>query len=62
MIALHGLLLVSLMYVFARRVDPTEKGLFWTAWLYRLLMGVSLGLVYTYYYDANDTWHFLKML
>ncbi|HNR74538.1 MAG TPA: hypothetical protein PKH83_04390 [Cyclobacteriaceae bacterium] len=60
MIALHVLILVSLMYVFARRIERTEKGLFWTAWLYRLLMGVSLGLVYTYYYDANDTWHFFE--
>ncbi|MCW5909804.1 MAG: hypothetical protein KIT62_01960 [Cyclobacteriaceae bacterium] len=59
MIVLHGLVLLGLMiYFFKRTAD--DKLLFWSAWILRLIMGILVGLVYTYYYDANDTWNFFE--
>lgn len=58
MIFLHVLLLTGGVYYYLTRSGVEDKFLFWSAWLFRLLSGTALGLVYTYYYEANDTWQF----
>jgi hypothetical protein len=60
MIVLHVLILVGLLYYFSSGVDKGDRVLYWFAWFFRLLMSVALGLIYTYYYNANDTWHFFE--
>ncbi|HRE66577.1 MAG TPA: hypothetical protein PLM56_00210 [Cyclobacteriaceae bacterium] len=60
MILLHGLLLAGAVYYFFKRSRVEDKFLFWSAWVFRVVMGVALGLVYMYYYNANDTWHFFE--
>lgn len=60
MIVLHVLMLTSLLYYFSKQIDKVDNGLYWLAWLFRMLMSVALGLIYTYYYSANDTWHFFE--
>lgn len=60
MIVLHVLMLTGLLYYFSKRIDKTDRGLYWFGWLFRMLMSVALGLIYTYYYNANDTWHFFE--
>ncbi len=60
MILIHLLLLVGGMYYFIKRTEVTDKFLFWSAWIFRLAMGIAVGLVYTYYYKANDTWQFFE--
>lgn len=58
MIFLHGMLLTGAVYYFFKRSRVEDKLLFWSAWLCRLVMGIALGLLYTYYYSANDTWQY----
>ena len=60
MIVLHVLMLTGLLYYFSKRIDNADRRLYWFAWLFRMLMSVALGLIYTYYYSANDTWHFFE--
>ncbi|MBX2917398.1 MAG: hypothetical protein KF856_19175 [Cyclobacteriaceae bacterium] len=60
MIVLHVLMLMGLLYYFSKEIDKADKELYWLAWLFRISMSVSLGLIYKYYYTANDTWHFFE--
>ncbi len=41
-----------------KRSPSSLKKFFWPSLLIKLLAGIALGLVYTYYYDANDTFLF----
>jgi hypothetical protein len=43
-----------------RRWNAASSRLFWGAFLFRLVAGISLGLVYIYYYAAGDTWQFFE--
>jgi hypothetical protein len=60
MIVIHFLLLVGVVYYFFKLGNVADKFLFWSAWLFRLTMGIAVGLIYTYYYNANDTWQFFE--
>jgi hypothetical protein len=60
MIFLHGLLLAGIVYYVFKNSRVEDKFLFWSAWLFRVMMGIAVGLIYTYYYNANDTWHFFE--
>lgn len=60
MIFIHLVLLSGGVYFFFTKSKVENKILFWLAWLFRVVMGIALGLVYTYYYGANDTWHFFE--
>lgn len=57
----HSITIV-LMGVFSfllwRRSPSALQKFFWPALLIKLLAGIALGLVYTYYYQANDTFKF----
>jgi hypothetical protein len=54
----HGVLIISIAYVYYRKQGSETAVLFWSAWCVRMVMGAALGLVYLYYYSANDTWLF----
>ncbi|HRG10322.1 MAG TPA: hypothetical protein PLJ08_17235, partial [Cyclobacteriaceae bacterium] len=60
MIVIHFLLLVAAVYYFFKRNNVADKFLFWSAWIFRLTMSIAVGLIYTYYYHANDTWQFFE--
>lgn len=57
---LHGGMVLALVYLYYRTTGNGQPVLFWTAWAYKLSMGIALGLVYQYYYSANDTWLFFQ--
>jgi hypothetical protein len=60
MIALNVIVILTLSGLFFKRAAGEYPGLFCIALLFKMLMAVSLGLVYLYYYSANDTWLFFK--
>ncbi|MBS1683058.1 MAG: hypothetical protein JST48_15205 [Bacteroidetes bacterium] len=51
-------LIFALVYFLAKRGGATRNKLFWSAFAYHALLGLSVGLVYRFYYSANDTWVF----
>src|SRR5882672_7888472 len=57
---LHVALIFYCVFSFGRRWNVASSGLFWGAFLFRLAAGIILGVVYTYYYTAGDTWLFFE--
>ncbi len=57
---IHFALIFYFVYVLEKRWRVTNKKLFWSAFLVRLIAGITVGLIYTYYYSANDTWLFFE--
>jgi len=55
---------ISLLFFIAYRVwkadDSLVKKFFWPALIMKLIAGICLGLVYTYYYVAGDTFAFFE--
>jgi hypothetical protein len=43
-----------------RKSDINLRKFFWPALLFKLAAGISLGLIYTYYYNVSDTFTFFK--
>lgn len=60
MIFLHAIILFAISWLFFKRTGTENSFIFWSALVFKMLMGVALGLVYLYYYSANDTWLFFK--
>jgi hypothetical protein len=48
----------SFSFLMWKRTTPLSGRFFWPALALKLLAGISLGLVYKYYYTANDTFLF----
>ncbi|MEO5980664.1 MAG: hypothetical protein ABIS36_18935 [Chryseolinea sp.] len=52
---------VNLLVIFAwswliwMKSNPLIRKFFWPAWFLKLMSGVGIGLLYTYYYPASDT-------
>src|SRR5689334_5455253 len=57
---LHFGLIFYIGYGLAKRWDQVRSKLYWSAFGCHLLAGASVGLVYLYYYSANDTWYFFE--
>src|SRR5437879_2401042 len=55
---LHFGLIFYIGYWLAKRWGEVRSKLYWSALIYHLVAGLCLGLVYQYYYSANDTWDF----
>ncbi len=55
---LHFALIFYCVYALQKKWAGSSEKLFWSAFLIRLTAGISLGLIYTYYYSAGDTWSF----
>lgn len=58
MIVVHTLLILGVVYLFFKREGSQQPMLFWSTFTFRVAMGIALGLMYSYYYEANDTWGF----
>ncbi len=56
----HVMILLGLAWFFFKRSGQEYPRVFWFAFLFRIFMGAALGLVYLYYYSANDTWLFFQ--
>ncbi len=58
---LNFLLIFLCVYLLSKKWKATTDKLFWSAFLLRLVAGTCVGLVYSYYYSANDTWSFFNV-
>jgi len=56
----HVALIFYCVYSLGKKCEVVSPKLFWVAFLFRLVAGISLGLIYTYYYSAGDTWSFFN--
>ena len=56
----HFIIILSIAWIFFKKIGNKYPRIFWLAFVFRLLMGAGLGLLYLYYYSANDTWLFFK--
>lgn len=59
-VAIHLLIIFGIAWRWFRWNGLEYPRVFWLAFLFRLVMGVALGLLYRYYYTANDTWLFFQ--
>ncbi len=57
---LHFVLIFFCVYSLGKNRKGADTKLFWSAFLVRLAAALILGLVYTYYYSASDTWIFFE--
>lgn len=60
MILLHVVILGCLVWLHFKKYAGDHKVVYGFALLFKLSMGIALGLVYRYYYQANDTWLFFE--
>ncbi|HLZ15599.1 MAG TPA: hypothetical protein VKQ08_01085 [Cyclobacteriaceae bacterium] len=56
----HLALIIFCVYSAGRKWNVVRKPMFWCAFFVRLFAGICLGLIYTYYYSASDTWQFFS--
>lgn len=57
---LHVVVIFYCVYALGKKWNVVSSKLFWGAFLSRLVAGISLGLIYTFYYSASDTWQFFE--
>lgn len=57
---LNYALIFFCVYFLGKRWNVLNDKLFWSAFIIRLIAGTALGLVYSYYYSAGDTWSFFN--
>lgn len=56
----HIIVIFSLSYLCWKKSELSYRRFFWPALLFKLLAGVSLGLLYTYYYTIGDTFQYFN--
>ena len=56
----HIGLIASIAYLLAKRWNEAKSKLFWSTFIYHLITGACVGMIYLYYYKANDTWLFFE--
>ena len=57
---LNYIVIFILAWLLFKKNAPQQPRLFWMAFSYHLLLAMALGLIYRYYYSANDTWLFFQ--
>jgi len=57
---IHCIFIVGLAWWISKKYSKEYTGIFWLGLIVKLVMGSALGLVYLYYYTANDTWLFFQ--
>src|SRR5258707_8633679 len=57
---LHVALIIFLAYLLSKRWNAARSKLFWSVFIFHVSAGMCVGLVYLYYYSANDTWLFFE--
>jgi len=60
MMFLHVVILGCFVWLHFKKSAGDHEVLYGFALLFKLSMGIALGLVYRYYYQANDTWLFFE--
>jgi hypothetical protein len=55
---LNSLVIGFLSWLISKKMETPVKKMFWAALLLKLMAGIMLGLVYTYYYKESDTFQF----
>lgn len=58
--ALHFLVILAIAVFYYRNSGIDNPFLYWSAFAFKIAMSIALGLVYLYYYTANDTWLFFQ--
>lgn len=57
---LHVVLIAAFASALAKYWHAMQSKLYWLSFVFHLVAGVGVGLIYTYYYTANDTWFFFE--
>ena len=57
---IHILIILVTAWVVYKKYGMEYPRIFWLVFLFKMVMGSSLGLIYLYYYTANDTWLFFQ--
>jgi hypothetical protein len=57
---LNGLVIGSFSFLIWKKADDAQRKFFWPAVVIKIVAGLSLGLIYKYYYTANDTFPFFE--
>src|SRR5258707_5953886 len=57
---LHFALMGLIVYLLSKRWNATGSKLFWSVFIFHLSAGMCVGLIYSFYYSANDTWLFFE--
>ncbi|MBS1506706.1 MAG: glycosyltransferase family 39 protein [Bacteroidetes bacterium] len=60
LLLMHLAIILFIAYRMAKKWNATSRRVYWAAFACRLAAGASLGLIYLYYYSANDTWNFFE--
>ncbi len=58
--AIHFFIIGSIAWFVFKTYGIEYPRVFWLGFFFKISMGAALGLVYLYYYSANDTWLFFK--
>jgi hypothetical protein len=53
-------IIIGIAWLVFKRHGNQHPWIYWISFLFKLAMGSALGLVYLYYYSANDTWLFFR--
>ncbi|HCW05772.1 MAG TPA: hypothetical protein DGG95_00200, partial [Cytophagales bacterium] len=56
----HLMLFGFISYWLAKKNNCFRNKLFWSALAYHFVAGISVGLIYTFYYEANDTFYYFN--
>lgn len=57
---LHFIVILAIAVFYYRNCGIDNPFLYWSAFAFKIAMSIALGLVYLYYYTANDTWLFFQ--
>ena len=57
---LHFALMGLIVYLLSKRWNAIGSKLFWSVFIFHLSAGMCVGLIYSFYYSANDTWLFFE--
>jgi len=60
LIVVHVVLIAGFAFFLAKHSRMLRGKLYWMSFGFHLMAGISVGLIYTYYYTANDTWFFFE--
>jgi hypothetical protein len=60
MALLNILVIISFLFLIWKNVSQPIKKFFWPALILKIACGISLGIIYKYYYTANDTFLFFE--
>ena len=60
LVLIHAVLIFLVAFLFAKKWNTTKSKLYWSSFVFHLLAGISVGLIYIFYYSANDTWLYFE--